>query len=70
MCHRVKPGDALFAHLPNEANTAAEALKDLPNLFIRMPDLKLSDGERAALVEWVNSQRSAKNSVSGMQGGN
>jgi len=70
MCHQAKTDDALFAHLPTDPNVAADALKDLPNLFIRMPDLKLSDGERAALVEWVNTQRTVTKSASAMQGGN
>jgi mono/diheme cytochrome c family protein len=70
MCHQVKPDDALFARLPNDPNVAADALKDLPNLFVRMPDLKLSDGERAALVQWVNTQRNVSKSASAVQGGN
>jgi mono/diheme cytochrome c family protein len=70
MCHQVKPDDALFARLPNEPNVAADALKDLPNLFPRMADLKLSDGERAAIVEWVNTQRNLSKSASTVQGGN
>lgn len=70
MCHQVKPDDALFARLPNDPNVAADALKDLPNLFIRMPDLKLSDGERAAIVEWVKTQRNVSKPASAVQGGN
>ena len=71
MCHRVHAEDALFARLPKDPKVASEALKDLPNLFIRMPDLKLSDEERAALVQWVNTQRGGANGT-GMstQGGN
>jgi mono/diheme cytochrome c family protein len=70
MCHQVKPDDALFARLPNDPNVASDALKDLPNLFIRMPDLKLSDGERAALVDWVNTRRTVTKPAIAMQGGN
>jgi mono/diheme cytochrome c family protein len=70
MCHQIKPDDALFARLPNDPNAASEALKDLPNLFPRMPDFKLSDGERAAIVQWVNTRRNAKGSASAVQGGN
>ena len=70
MCHQVKPEDALFARLPNDPSIAADALKDLPNLFIRMPDLKLSDSERAAIVAWVNAQRNVSKAGSAMQGGN
>lgn len=70
MCHQVKSDDALFAHLPNDPKVASDALKDLPNLFIRMPDLKLSDAERSALVQWVNTQRSVPAAASATQGGN
>jgi mono/diheme cytochrome c family protein len=70
MCHQVKSDDALFAHLPSDPKVAADALKDLPNLFIRMPDLKLSDQERSALVQWVNTQRSVSATAGTSQGGN
>jgi len=70
MCHRMRPDDALFARLPRNPQEGSNALKDLPNLFIRMPDLKLSDQERSALVEWVNRQRGARMSTVGAQGGN
>jgi len=70
MCHRLKSSDALFARLPADPKVATEALKDLPNLFIRMPDLKLSEEERAALVQWVNTRRNAFAISSTMEGGN
>ena len=35
-----------------------------------MPDLKLTDQERTALVQWVNSQRSAETTGTAKQGGN
>jgi mono/diheme cytochrome c family protein len=70
MCHQVRSDDALFARLPNDPNAAADELKDLPNLFPRMPDLKLSEAERAAVVQWVNTQRNASKSASAVQGGN
>lgn len=70
MCHQVESDDALFARLPRDPSIAAEALKDLPNLFIRMPDLKLSDGERAALIEWVHTERGTAKPLSSLQGGN
>jgi len=57
MCHQSRPDDPLFTSLPGDPVAASEALKDLPNLFPRMPDLKLSEGERAALVQWVNTRR-------------
>lgn len=70
MCHRVRADDALFARLPSDPKTAIESLKDFPHLFIRMPDLNLSEGERSALVQWVNTQRRASAAGSAMQGGN
>jgi mono/diheme cytochrome c family protein len=70
MCHQVKSDDALFARLPNDPKVASDALKDLPNLFIRMPDLKLSEIERSALVQWVNTQRALSASSNATQGGN
>jgi mono/diheme cytochrome c family protein len=70
MCHRMRADDALFARLPRDPQEASNALKDLPNLFIRMPDLKLSDQERSTLVEWVNQERSAHSSPLATQGGN
>lgn len=70
MCHRVRSNDALFARLPRDPQEASNALKDLPNLFIRMPDLKLSDQERSALVEWVNQERSTHTRPLATQGGN
>jgi mono/diheme cytochrome c family protein len=68
MCHQVKPSDDLFAHLPYDPKAANDALKDLPNLFPRMPDLKLSDAERSALVQWVNTQRSVPATGAAAQG--
>lgn len=57
MCHAQKPDDPLFTALPADPAAAADALKDLPGLFPRMPDLKLSPEERSAIVAWINSQR-------------
>ena len=59
MCHQVKAQDHLFLNLPRDPQTAVDALKDLTALFPVMPDLKLPEGERRALVQWVNSQRPA-----------
>lgn len=70
MCHRPRLDDPLFAGLPKDPQGASEVLKDLPNLFIRMPDLKLSDQERTALVQWVNRQRSAQGTGKAIHGGN
>ncbi len=58
-CHQVRPDDPLFTGLPKDPLVAANALKNLPGLFAGMPNIKLSDAERAALVEWVNTQRGA-----------
>ena len=44
-------------NLPTDPQTAIDALKDLPGLFPVMPDLKLTEDERPALVAWVNTQR-------------
>jgi mono/diheme cytochrome c family protein len=70
MCHRRRSDDALFARLPGNPQEASNVLKDLPNLFIRMPDLKLSDQERSALVDWVNEQRSGRMTATAAPGGN
>jgi mono/diheme cytochrome c family protein len=59
MCHQARPDDSLFIALPSDPLAAGNALKDLPGLYIRMPNLRLSDSERAALFQWVNMQRSA-----------
>jgi mono/diheme cytochrome c family protein len=61
VCHQIQPTDALFQGLRamNPA-AAAEALKDLPGLFVRMPDLKLTQEERGQLVGWANAQFSGK----------
>jgi mono/diheme cytochrome c family protein len=59
MCHQARPDDSLFIALPSDPLAAGNALKDLPGLYIRMPNLRLSDSERAALLQWVNTQRSA-----------
>jgi mono/diheme cytochrome c family protein len=56
-CHQVRPDDPLFRGLPKDPLVAASALKNLPALFSGMPNIKLSEPERAALVEWVGTQR-------------
>lgn len=70
MCHQVKADDFLFKNLCKDPAAAEEALKSLPGLFPVMPDLKLTDTQRVALVQWVNTQRSSMNIVSTAQGGN
>lgn len=57
MCHKRSADDPLFAVLPEDPAVASDVLKDLPGLFPRMPDVKLSEAERMALAQWVNTQR-------------
>ncbi|HTZ48049.1 MAG TPA: c-type cytochrome [Verrucomicrobiae bacterium] len=57
MCHQARPDDPLFTGLPPDPVTASDTLKDLPTIFPRMPDFKLSDAERSALVQWVSAER-------------
>jgi hypothetical protein len=59
MCHALRADDHLFSNMPRDPKAAVDALKDLPSMFPVMPDLKLSEGERAALVQWVNTVRPA-----------
>jgi len=59
MCHALRPDDHLFANMPRDPKAAVDALKDLPGLFPVMPDIKLSQNERTALVQWVNTVRPA-----------
>src|SRR5208282_3932078 len=54
MCHQVNASDKLFKYLPQDANAASDAMKDLISLFPLMPDLKLSDKQRMALAQRVN----------------
>jgi len=70
MCHEGVTRDVLINGLPHDPNAENEALKNLPGLFPLMPDLKLTDQERSALVQWVNSQRSAETTGTAKQGGN
>jgi cytochrome bd-type quinol oxidase subunit 1/mono/diheme cytochrome c family protein len=70
MCHQARPDDHLFTNMPRDTRTAVEALKDLPGMFPVMPDLKLSEDERQALVQWVNTQRLAPTAAPAAQGGN
>ena len=62
MCHQAKAGEPLFKDLPRDPNAAGKALKDLTGLFPAMPDLKLSEPQRVALVQWINAQRGVKGS--------
>ena len=70
MCHRVSAADPMFKNLDKDPTKASDSLKDLTSLFPLMPDLKLSDEQRAALVVWTNAQRGAKGFGVAAQGGN
>ena len=70
MCHQVSAKDPLFVNLDKNPKTAADSLKDLTSLFPLMPDLKLGDEQRVALVAWIDSQRSGMSVASATQGGN
>jgi mono/diheme cytochrome c family protein len=60
-CHQHRAADSLFTLLPAMDHlAAADALKDLPGMFVRMPPLKLGDQDRAALVQWIDLQFPAK----------
>ena len=59
VCHQATLDDPLFAGLPQDPREAGKALTNLPSLFIRMPNLRLSDAERAALLGWINARRGA-----------
>jgi mono/diheme cytochrome c family protein len=69
MCHRVKAGQPVFKELPRESAAAVKALRDLTGLFPAMPDLKLSEPQRVALVQWIDTQRPAKDSGRAAPGG-
>jgi mono/diheme cytochrome c family protein/cytochrome bd-type quinol oxidase subunit 1 len=56
VCHQEQLQDALFSKLPKDPAVASESLKSLPSLFPLMPDLKLTDQEREALANWVNTR--------------
>ena len=56
MCHEDLTQPDLFSSLPKDPAAADEALKSLPGIFPLMPDLKLSDQERSALVQWINAR--------------
>ncbi|HUA96902.1 MAG TPA: c-type cytochrome [Terracidiphilus sp.] len=67
MCHQVSSKDPLFQNLDKNPQTAADSLKDLTTLFPLMPDLKLNDEQRTALVAWINTQRAAGGAASTTQ---
>lgn len=70
MCHQVSAKDPLFNNLDKDPQAAASSLKDLTVLFPLMPDLKLTDQQRTAVVAWINTQRAGMNFTGLAQGGN
>jgi len=69
MCHAATSGGLEFKTLPHDAEAAVKALKDLTTLSMIMPDLKLSEGQRAALVKWINARRGEEKSANATKGG-
>jgi mono/diheme cytochrome c family protein len=59
MCHQDHPDEQFFNGIVTDPKAAADSLKDLTSLFPLMPDLKLTDTQRTALVQWINTQRPA-----------
>ena len=56
-CHEFTPTDpAITSIRSQDVQTASENLKNLPDLFVRMPDLKLSEQQRTTLVQWIKTQ--------------
>lgn len=69
MCHQPTTGESFLKDLPGDPKTAGKALEDLTNLAPVMPDLKLSETQRKALVQWINAQRGVKTPDKATQGG-
>jgi len=69
MCHRPKTGEPLFKELPHDPNAAVKALGDLTGLFPAMPDLKLSEPQRVALVNWINPRQGTPSSANSVPKG-
>ncbi|HUJ38917.1 MAG TPA: c-type cytochrome [Candidatus Acidoferrales bacterium] len=67
MCHLEQIHDPLFSNLAKEPGAANESLKNLPGLFPLMPDLKLTEEERSALVAWVNARFPNRGAAAGGQ---
>jgi len=57
VCHRSGADDPAITTIRSmDPDSASEMLKSLPALFTRMPDLKLSEQQRSALVQWIRTQ--------------
>jgi mono/diheme cytochrome c family protein len=55
MCHRADPGDVVYSGLKAmDQETIVAMLEDLPTLNPRMPNLKLTENERAELAKWLH----------------
>ncbi|MDZ7292007.1 MAG: c-type cytochrome [candidate division KSB1 bacterium] len=55
MCHRADPKDLVFTQLQQmDQETIVTMLEDLTLLNPRMPNLKLTEGERVALAKWLH----------------
>jgi mono/diheme cytochrome c family protein len=57
MCHQDHPNDQFFTGIVTDPKAAADSLKDLTSIFPLMPDLKLNDAQRAALAQYLETQR-------------
>jgi hypothetical protein len=56
-CHRPEPQNAAIALIGGlDHDAAIEALGDLPGIFVLMPNLQLSAGEREALYGWIRAR--------------
>jgi mono/diheme cytochrome c family protein len=60
VCHEASPGDSAVATIrAMDSQKASDSLTSLPDLFVRMPDLKLTEQQRITLVQWIKTQVSA-----------
>jgi mono/diheme cytochrome c family protein len=56
-CHEAAPGDSAIVTIRAlDAQTASDSLSSLPALFVRMPDLRLSEQQRIILVQWIKAR--------------
>jgi len=61
VCHRSAADDPAISTIRSlDEQAASDKLKDLPALYMRMPDLKLDDAQRTALVHWIRLQFGGK----------
>jgi len=61
VCHQSAADDPAISTIRSlDEQAASEKLKDLPALYMRMPDLKLNDEQRTALVHWIHLQFGGK----------